>query len=172
LHIQELSIERLLYRTILVVWIISAAISFFLLSRIDSIVNGDLYNYGLQLSGDWILPYWAYIRLIFSLLGFSIVISVIALCVGLIRKKEKGTEQLFNKQQSIHQKKRLNNTGSDKTNKIPNKNKTPNTMLISCSVCKKEFGRPMISLSFAQGKARLVSVCPFCEHILDTKEDE
>ena len=26
--------------------------------QIDTIVNQDLYNYGLQLSNSWALPYW------------------------------------------------------------------------------------------------------------------
>ena len=42
----------------------------------------------------------------------------------------------------------------------------------SCPHCNKIFGRALVMLDFRGGKNRLVSVCPYCNHILGyTKED-
>ena len=40
--------------------IILNAVVFVLLWRLDTIVNADLYNFGLTFSGDWAADYWYY----------------------------------------------------------------------------------------------------------------
>lgn len=48
-----------------------------------------------------------------------------------------------------------------------------NSMLISCPMCKKTFGKPMVMLDFSSGKAKLVNTCPYCNKILgETDESE
>ena len=88
---KRLKVERPLYRSVLLLWIINATIMLFLLNSIDAIVNTQLYNFGLQLSADWILPYWTYIRLSYALLGLSIILSLLALAIGYVRKNEQAT---------------------------------------------------------------------------------
>jgi len=47
-----------------------------------------------------------------------------------------------------------------------------NHMVISCPKCKRVFGRPLVMLDFSDGKTRLVSVCPYCNHVLRSAERE
>jgi len=44
-----------------------------LLVQLDWIVNHTLYNYGLIFSPDWATSYWTLVRIIFGLLGFTLV---------------------------------------------------------------------------------------------------
>jgi len=39
-------------------------------------------------------------------------------------------------------------------------------MGISCPKCRRVFGKPLIMLDFGDRKARLVNVCPYCNHVL------
>ena len=62
--------------------------------QVDTIVNQDLYSYGLQLSYAWALPYWTAIKSIFAVAWMSLI-AAIGLQVYLIfrdRKFERGTE--------------------------------------------------------------------------------
>jgi hypothetical protein len=43
---------------------------------------------------------------------------------------------------------------------------------MSCPECKKVFGRALVMLDFRSGKNRMVSVCPYCNHILGYSSDE
>ena len=41
-----------------------------------------------------------------------------------------------------------------------------NELLISCPNCTKVFNRPLVMLDFSSGNARLVNICPYCNHNL------
>ena len=45
-----------------------------LLFQIDQLVNGTLYNYGLEFSSDWAQPYWLFMRV-----SLVLIIAVILL---------------------------------------------------------------------------------------------
>lgn len=47
-------------------------------TRIDSMVHGSLYEYGLQFSGEWAVPYWSNARLMLALIGGASAIIVLA----------------------------------------------------------------------------------------------
>jgi len=49
-----------------------------------------------------------------------------------------------------------------------------NHMLISCPKCGKVFSKPLAMLDFSGGggKARLVNVCPYCNHVLGSAEEK
>ncbi len=66
----------------------------FLLLRIDYMVHGTLYGYGLQFSNDWAIPYWTNIRTVFAM-----NIVILAIVTGsqlfiLARRKEKIAPEL------------------------------------------------------------------------------
>ena len=44
--------------------------------NIDHIINHDLYNYGLQFSSQWAVPYWRMAAIVFSMGWFIILTSV------------------------------------------------------------------------------------------------
>lgn len=158
--------ERLFYIAVLLVWIVSGVVILLSLSIIDTIVNQTLYDFGLQLSAAWLLPYWTYVRLVFALIGVSLVLSFLALIFGLSKRNRKLEENLSNpnKQGNTIQRNTLRKTDS-------NLSPTNDCLLISCSACGKEFSRPMVSLSFEKGKNRLVTVCPYCNHVLGDENE-
>ena len=60
--------------------ILMAAASLFImlsLNQINYIVHGDLYNFGLQFSYRWAMPYWVFSGIIFGLSWINIAISII-----------------------------------------------------------------------------------------------
>jgi len=76
---------------VLGVWIVNAVLILFLFTRIDSIVHGQLYAYGLQFSRNWADPYWASVNLIYVFMSVPMILSTIVLGIVLVRKwKIKG----------------------------------------------------------------------------------
>lgn len=59
---------------------IAAASLFIMLSlnQINYIVHGDLYNYGLQFTYRWAMPYWVLSGVVFGLCWVNISIAIIA----------------------------------------------------------------------------------------------
>lgn len=64
---------------LLVLGIAMTGLSVFFFNRLDNVVHNDLYRYGLQFSYEWAGQYWAYARLMLSLLGLSIATTVISI---------------------------------------------------------------------------------------------
>lgn len=60
---------------VLVLVAFSSLVSMFALTRIDSIVHGDLYNYGLHFSYKWAMPYWTMTTIVFITGWFNIIIA-------------------------------------------------------------------------------------------------
>ncbi len=52
------------------------AVSLYFILRVDSLVNGTLYQYGLQFSQDWALGYWEITWATLALLGVAAALSV------------------------------------------------------------------------------------------------
>lgn len=228
-----------LYRAVLMTWIISAVIMMFLLSKIDSIVNVELYKNGLQFSHDWADPYWTYLNLNYIALGVPVALSLVTIAVGFtgeIKKvaertkgstgKIKGVAERFTvgirkgakistgelrkgvkkaigftgeikkgvkraieltggikkgvkrtirqpePQPIASQKQELEENISINNNKALKEPKKPSNAEISCPNCKKTFITPMVMLDFQGGKSRLVNVCPYCDHVLGSTENE
>lgn len=67
--------------------VVLTIISVFLFLRLDQLVHGDLYRYGLVFDYAWAGPYWTYARLILGLIGLQIVITgaVIGLILRYVR---------------------------------------------------------------------------------------
>jgi len=90
---------------ILGVWIINGVLVSFLLTRIDSIVNGQLYGYGLQYNHEWTDTYSTNLNLIYVSMCIPIALSSIVLTLALrvrkqrlgylIRRKTKPEMELF-----------------------------------------------------------------------------
>jgi uncharacterized Zn-finger protein len=145
-----------LMRIALVLWLVSSALVLFLLSRIDSIVHGALYNYGLQFSFAWADPYWNALHMIYVFLAIPIVVSGAALVSSFWRR---GDER------------RVSTSVVSKPSGSAVQSSRENHMLASCPSCKKVFSKPLIMLDFGGGKTRLVNVCPYCNHVLGDAEE-
>jgi len=79
---------------VLVLMATSSLISMISTLKIDAIVHGDLYRYGLQFSYGWALPYWTMTTLVFAMGWFNIIAAVAFQFYVLIygRKEALGTE--------------------------------------------------------------------------------
>lgn len=131
----------------LVLWLVSVFFVLFLLGRIDYVINHDLYGFGLQFSFVWADPYWAVLRLIYVCLAVPSVFSAVALGLDFWGR--------------IHDVKRVSGgVGKPAGGKV--QSLKGNSMLISCPSCRRTFGKPLVMLDFSSGKAKLVSVCPYC----------
>jgi len=54
-------------------------------TRVDSIVHGDLYRYGLQFSDEWANEYWNYSRLTLSFLGVGMLLTGVSIVLTLLQ---------------------------------------------------------------------------------------
>jgi hypothetical protein len=54
--------------------------------NIDHIINHDLYNYGLQFSTRWAVPYWTTVVVVFSM-GWFIILTSIAFELHLVMQR-------------------------------------------------------------------------------------
>jgi hypothetical protein len=171
--LRSLADNNWVYRIVLLTWVIFGVVMIFLLNNIDSIVHGDLYNYGLQMSTDWASPYWTYLRLNYVLLAIPMALSLVAIGIGFVgenkrvvasvAKPQPKPQRFFSRQSKQKEDKRSKN----KT--VPREN---GTMIVSCPNCKKVFSRPLVMLNFEGGNTRLVNVCPYCNHVLGSAENE
>jgi hypothetical protein len=225
---------------VLAVWIVNGFLVFFLLTQIDSIVNVQLYSFGLEFSKQWADPYWTSTRLMMVFLGVPMALSAAVFVAGL-RKFRKKAKTVFAKQKAKPPETALEETTEVATEKQPetvpateeemeiipeketrdaseekqaslpevecepepaettegviepqleviqrqeiqppveNPEAKKDTIRdetlgdvetgteISCPQCGKIFNRPMVKLDFNKGTTRLVSVCPFCSHVL------
>jgi len=133
-------------------WLVSSAFVLFLLSKIDGIVHGDLYNFGLRFSLDWATSYWLLFRLVYAFLAIPMLLSTIALVFSFLGKKAKAKKAVINETKGVSQK---------------SLSSAKNHMLISCPHCKKLFSKPLVMLDFSNGRTRLVNVCPHCNAKLE-----
>jgi hypothetical protein len=156
--LKDLLSNQVFTRITLILWLVSSAFIIVLLGKIDSIVHGDLYNYGLQFSMVWASSYWFFTRLIYVLLGIPLIFSFVALVFGLLNRGNGGRVRV-----SMREIKKENEKAqAAKTNSV----------LMNCPKCGKLFGKPLTMLNFSGGKTRLVNVCPYCNHILGDAEEQ
>jgi uncharacterized Zn-finger protein len=147
-----------------------------LLGKIDSIVHGDLYNFGLQFSYAWAGPYWAFVRLVYLCLLVPSVLSGVALVFSFLNKSEEHVKlipkvvenkPIVGKVQPPQPQPQPQAQPQTQTAK-----ESQNHMVVSCPSCKRVFGKPLVMLDFSSGKTRLVNVCPYCNHILGSAEEQ
>jgi hypothetical protein len=79
---------------VLGVWIVNGALIIYLLTQIDSIVNVQLYNFGLQFSNQWANPYWASSRLVMVFLIVPMALSATVFVLGFRRFRKKAATLL------------------------------------------------------------------------------
>jgi hypothetical protein len=84
---------------VLAVWIVNGLLMFYMITQIDSIVNVQLYNFGLEFSKQWADPYWMSTRLMMVFLGLPMALSAAVFIAGL-RKFRKKAKTLFTKQKA------------------------------------------------------------------------
>ena len=142
-------------RVVLVLWLVSSGFVVFLLLKIDDVVHHQLYDFGLQFSADWAVPYWSFLRLVFVCLFVPGVLSGVVLVFSVFGRGG-GSERLV----------------VVRREKVEGVKDVRNHLLASCPKCKKVFGKPLVMLDFGGGKTRLVNVCPYCNFILGSANED
>jgi len=179
----------------LVVCIVSALVVTFYLTKIDSVVHVQLYQYGLQFSMDWAAPYWNSVQLIYLALGFPTVISIAVLGLRLIRSRKNATGHFaktrtpvakqkenfeipkFKTGIAVREEELVAVTAEQESEHSEERDANPksqgaNGLLVSCPSCSKVFNRPLVMLDFSRGETRLVNICPYCNHTLGVASPE
>jgi len=146
-------------RVVLVLWLVSACFVVFLLGRIDGVVHGTLYDFGLQFSLDWAVPYWSFLRLVYVVLCVPMVLSGVVLVFSVFGRGEREVRVVRREVESV----RKVEVGQGLRG---------NNVVVSCPKCRRVFGKPLVMLDFGGGgKARLVNVCPYCNHVLGSADE-
>lgn len=168
----------------------SAATAAYSLTLIDRIVNSQLYSFGLQFSLDWANPYWTVLRLTLALLGLVAAFTVVNM-VFIYRKfayqkqlelraSEMARAMLARRKEVIQPQPQPLSTPQMLTPqpeappapavRMPPMqppvaaSSTPG--LIQCSNCGKSFSQPLRMLDFHGERPRVVSICPFCNEVI------
>jgi hypothetical protein len=152
---------------VLLVWIGSAAFSFYVLNRFDTLIHGQLYSYGLEFDHAWADTYYFYTQLMYVALVVPIALSVLSIAAGFKRETKKTSEQAPKLIPNLTKPRPQPAVPQDlKAKSKENKNG------MCCPSCKKVFSRPLVMLNFEDGKNRLDNVCPYCYHVLGTAEND
>jgi DNA-directed RNA polymerase subunit RPC12/RpoP len=149
--------RRWLIRSVLAIWFVSSLFAAFLQYQLNGIVNGTLYDYGLRFDDGWALQYWALERLYYVSLYAPSLLGGFALVFDLWRSRVERVPAV---------KRVEKNVADGKAAPAAQTAARETSMKISCPKCKKLFGTPLNMLDFSSGKAQLVNVCPYCNHVL------
>jgi len=176
MNLNRIASNQWLNRIVLAAWAVSAILVMFLLTKIDTIINSQLYNFGLQYNRAWANPYHTYTQMALVGLGVPIALSAFAIAVSFAKKTDKEPEAevahaSVTKQTPKPQQQPVVSE-ERKPKEKENNGRENNNMIISCPNCKKVFSRPLVMLNFEGGKTRLMNVCPYCNHVLGSAEDE
>lgn len=145
---------------------IACAVSIYaLLKSTELVVHGQLYSYGLIFSSDWAGPLNIYMWLIYVCLGLTTALGGFAL-VSSFLKVEKVPEKKDAVPTSLKPPQVANVPPRQMAAEVPKRVENGNGEGICCPHCKKVFCRALVMLDFYNGRSRLVSVCPYCSHVL------
>jgi len=163
-------------RLVLSIWIICAVSILVVFKNMELIVHGQLYYYGLVFSPDWADAYRVFTWLIFLFVGLPMALSGIALVSSFLKadqipKRENIVPQRLGPPRGVV-KVESPRIAKEVPRRVESGNGASNGGGISCPACKKSFGRALVMLDFRGGKNRMVSVCPYCNHVLGYTGEE
>lgn len=162
--IAELGRNQWLTRLAFGLSIVSAIIAMVLYTSIDTIVNVDLYKFGLQFSPEWYDAYSLYTKLFFACLLLSTAISGAVLVLSFLNMWHSSNFKGENN-------KNLKNPGNteDKNSSVEKTSKRK-VFDTTCPACKRVFSKPVMMLNLVEGKPKMVSTCPYCSEVIATEE--
>jgi hypothetical protein len=175
LGIRQVLSGRWFIRIALISWLVSAVSIFVLLKDIELIVHGQLYYYGLIFNAAWADPYRFYTWMIFLCLGLPMALSAVALIFS-FSKENKVLEKKIVVTQKVAAPQLVprvvTKTPQQPVRKVSPMAENGNGSGISCPHCHKVFSRALVMLDFRGGNHKLVSVCPYCNHVLGKPSEE
>jgi uncharacterized Zn-finger protein len=179
--VQKLGVKRALsgkwfLRIAAVTWIISALSIFLIFKNIELIVHGQLYSFGLVFSPEWADPFRFYTWMLYLCITVPTAIGGVALMTSFL-KEEKIPEKKIFVEQKVKVPQQVPRVAAQPTTQAPVKKVTQvtengNAGGISCPHCNKVFTRALVMLDFRSGRNKLVSVCPYCNHVLGNTSEE
>jgi len=120
--------------------LITAVSVAYLLTIIDSIVHGQLYQFSLQFSHVWADPYWMFLRISLALLGLVAVVA------------------LMNITYFLWMKLRVTKIARAKASRpdaaVPS--------MFQCTSCGRSMTHPLRMLDFHSQTPKMINICPFC----------
>jgi hypothetical protein len=179
-------------RLVLISCIVCSVAIYFVFKNMEFIVHGQLYYFGLIFSAEWADSYRVFTWLLFVFLGVPIALSGLALASsflirantserehivpqragpprGITKVGNMGSPQSRSVQHSrLDQKDLKDNEPDTKTHAADN----GNILGMSCPECNKVFGRALVMLDFRSGSNKMISVCPYCNHVLGFTGEE
>lgn len=191
--------KKLLLLLLLVPVVASASLAVYFLFSLDSIVHGTLYNYGLQFDYDWAVPYWNALRMVQLLIGSTAALSVFSFLVvykmqiQVKPKKPRVIEPMTKAEPTVRvEPKTEPKIGQTFERKIvpqpPVRETKPEPLqpetssieekeaggLFRCNHCNRVFSQPLRMLDFHENQPRIISICPFCNEVIQTavRKDE
>ena len=89
-HHMETNVNPSAISTVLILMAAASLFTMLSLNQVNYIVHGDLYNYGLQFSYRWAMPYWVLSGIIFGLSWVNIFLSIIV-TLYIFKRSRKST---------------------------------------------------------------------------------
>ena len=155
-----------------------AIASIFLLYRLDTIVHGLLYEYGLVFSYEWAIVYSTIERTLFASLSLLFVFNLFSSAVLFRTRVLPAITQ--KPRMSVRARRKPQRYEKVTPQKViePKETKEGDTdgvkvlgVPMVCSGCGKVFTQPLCMFSFETGKPHLVNVCPYCNKILTVSSE-
>lgn len=162
---------------------VATVLAFYSLFVLDNIVHGTLYDYGLHFSYEWANPYWTMLRTVQALIGLTTVFSVVSYLYMYrtythakpVSHEELETEDRVKKETEREKKavfRPITPTPSPPTREpdatqtnIRSVDENVNG-LVKCNHCNRVFSQPLRMLDFHAERPRVVSICPFCNEVI------
>jgi hypothetical protein len=174
-------------RLVLVCFIVCSVSIYFVFKNMEFIVHGQLYDFGLIFSAEWADGYRVFTWLLFACLIVPTALSSIALASSfLIKTKMSEREHVVphkagpprgitkvgyigsQKHRPVQQSRQV----KEPSRKTTNADDNGNILGMSCPECNKVFGRALVMLDFRSGSNKMISVCPYCNHVLGFTGEE
>jgi hypothetical protein len=152
-----------LLRSVLALYLVCSIFAAYTVYQQSGVVHGTLYNYGLQFSNGWAIPYWSLERLIYVYVFVPSFFGSFALIFDLWKSRLERVPAVRRIE---------NNIAPGIVGPVVQTADKNNSMTINCPKCSCLFSRPMNMLDFSSGKAQLVNVCPYCNQVLGDVEHE
>jgi|GEM_PF-1136961 len=185
--LQSMLTSKWFTRLVLVSFMVCSVSIYFVFKNMEFIVHGQLYDFGLIFSPEWADSYRVFTWLIFLCLGVPMALSGLAIASSFL-----NVEQMPERERIVPQKTgpprgvtKVGYIGSQQSRPVQQSHQAQesvrktntrvdngNCVGISCPDCKKVFGRALVMLDFRSGSNRMVSVCPYCNHVLGYTSEE
>jgi hypothetical protein len=140
--------------TVIILWLVCGILISLSLNRIDLIVHGELYDYGLQFNQAWAVPYWTLVRFIYVFIAIPTTISIFTLSLTLWTTVSRRNT-------------RFRANGQNSTNgKLPRSLDSEKEALTSsrarCPKCGRQFSRALVMMDYSAKPAQVIAICPYC----------